>query len=264
MLLWAVPTAIVCARLYYVIFTPDEYFGAGKWINIVKIWNGGLAIYGGLIGAVIAVVLVCRHKKIPCGAMLDIGGLGMMIGQAIGRWGNFVNREAFGSVTSVPWKMGLTSASGTVYVHPTFLYESLWNVAGFVLLHFLSKKRKFDGQVFLMYIGWYGLGRYFIEGLRSDSLYLLSTDIRVSQLLALLMFAAAMIILFLNRSKYDGSNLYCNRIPVAAAAAGDTDMDLVTDSGETDSENTFDTSTEAENKDKNQNKLTEDNDDDQL
>jgi phosphatidylglycerol:prolipoprotein diacylglycerol transferase len=160
--------------------------------------------------------------------------------------------------------MGLTSASGTVYVHPTFLYESLWNVAGFVLLHFLSKKRKFDGQVFLMYIGWYGLGRYFIEGLRSDSLYLLSTDIRVSQLLALLMFAAAMIILFLNRSKYDGSNLYCNRIPAAAAAAGDTDMDLVTDSGETDSENTFDTSTEAENKDKNQNKLTEDNDDDQL
>jgi phosphatidylglycerol:prolipoprotein diacylglycerol transferase len=158
--------------------------------------------------------------------------------------------------------MGLTSASGTVYVHPTFLYESLWNVAGFVLLHFLSKKRKFDGQVFLMYIGWYGLGRYFIEGLRSDSLYLLSTDIRVSQLLALLMFAAAMIILFLNRSKYDGSNLYCNRIPAAAAAAGDTDMDSVTDSGETDSENTFDTSTEAENTDKN--KLTEDNDDDQL
>ena len=223
MLLLAVPLAVVCARLYYVIFTPQEYFGAGKWLNIVKIWEGGLAIYGGLIGAVLAVVIVCRHKKISVRAMLDIGGIGMMIGQAVGRWGNFMNREAFGAQTDVPWKMGLTTAQGTIYVHPTFLYESLWNVIGFVLIHFLSRKRKYDGQVFVMYIGWYGLGRYFIEGLRTDSLYILNTDIRVSQLLALLMFFAALVILVKNRGKHDPSELYCNRTSLVSAAEGEQD-----------------------------------------
>ena len=261
MLLWAVPTAIICARLYYVIFTPDEYFGAGKWQNIVKIWEGGLAIYGGLIGAVIAVILVCRHKKIPCGAMLDIGGMGMMIGQAVGRWGNFMNREAFGSVTDVPWKMGLTTASGTIYVHPTFLYESLWNIAGFVLIHFLSKKRRFDGQVFLMYIGWYGLGRYFIEGLRTDSLYLMNTDIRISQLLALLMFAAALIILVLNRGRHDPAKMYCNRLAAASdSAADDAGTVELDNAGEESTENNCSLSTDSQ--DKNENEQMEENKDD--
>ncbi len=193
MLLVSVPLAIVGARLYYVIFNPGNYFGPGKWGNIVKIWEGGLAIYGGVIGAVIGLVIICKARKIPIKPMLDIGGLGLLIGQAIGRWGNFMNREAFGSVTDVFCRMGLTlPGKETVYVHPTFLYESLWNVVGFFILHYVSKKhRKFDGQIFIMYLGWYGLGRFFIEGLRTDSLYIGHTDIRVSQLLALICFGLA-------------------------------------------------------------------------
>ena len=129
--------------------------------------------------------------------MLDIGGLGLLIGQAIGRWGNMMNREAFGEVTDIFCRMGLTlSGQETIYVHPTFLYESLWNAVGFIVLHIVSKKwRKFDGQIFLMYIGWYGLGRFFIEGLRTDSLYILNTDIRVSQLLAVICFGVAAVLL---------------------------------------------------------------------
>lgn len=197
MLICAVPSAIIGARLYYVIFNPDDYFGAGKWGNIVKIWEGGLAIYGGIIFAVAATIIVCKVRKIPLLPMLDIGGLGLLIGQAVGRWGNFMNREAFGCVTEVFCRMGLTlPGQETIYVHPTFLYESLWNAVGFILLHLVSKKwRKFDGQIFIMYIGWYGLGRFFIEGLRTDSLYLIGTDIRVSQLLAIICFGAAVILL---------------------------------------------------------------------
>lgn len=196
MLLASVPSAIVGARLYYIIFNPDNYFGEGKWGNIIKIWEGGLAIYGGIIFAIIALIIVCKARKIPILPMMDLGGLGLLIGQCIGRWGNFMNREAFGGITDVFCRMGLVVGDTTYYVHPTFLYESLWNLVGFILLHFISKKhRKFDGQIFLMYIGWYGLGRFMIEGLRTDSLYIGSTDIRVSQLLALVCFGAAVVIL---------------------------------------------------------------------
>lgn len=196
MLLAAVPSAIVGARLYYVIFNSENYFGPGKWGNIIKIWEGGLAIYGGIIFAVIALIIVCKARKISALPMLDIGGLGLLIGQAIGRWGNFMNREAFGEITDVFCRMGLITNNKVYYVHPTFLYESLWNIVGFVILHFISKKhRKFDGQIFTMYIGWYGLGRFMIEGLRTDSLYLGNSDIRISQLLALVCFGAAVILL---------------------------------------------------------------------
>ncbi len=194
----AAPAGIVGARLYYCIFfDPASYFGPGKWLNIFKVWEGGLAIYGGIIFAVAAVIIYSRVKKVPLGPMLDIGGLGLLIGQAVGRWGNFMNREAFGAETDVFCRMGLTvPGHDTIYVHPTFLYESLWNVLGLIILHVVSKKwRKFDGQIFLMYIGWYGLGRFFIEGLRTDSLYLFGTDIRVSQLLALICFGAVCVIL---------------------------------------------------------------------
>jgi phosphatidylglycerol:prolipoprotein diacylglycerol transferase len=221
MLICAIPAGIVCARLYYVIFNPSNYFGSGKWLNIFKIWEGGLAIYGGIIGAFIAVLIFCHVKKLPLGPFLDIGGLGLLIGQAVGRWGNFINREAFGAETTVPWRMGLTDVSGsvpeTIYVHPTFLYESLWNVIGFIILHFYSKKhRKYDGELFLMYIAWYGLGRYFVEGLRTDSLYLFS-DIRVSQLLALISFCIAIVILIRNRlrKKHDPADMFYNRVKVS-------------------------------------------------
>lgn len=199
MLICAVPSAVVCARAYYVIFNFSEY--RDNPVDVFKIWNGGLAIYGGIIGAILAVVIYCRVKKLKIGPMLDVGALGLFIGQAIGRWGNFINREAYGAATSLPWRMGLTNSAGTtIYVHPCFLYESLWNALGFVLMHFISKKhRKYDGQIFIMYMGWYGLGRMFIEGLRTDSLYLFSTNIRVSQLLAGITFLAALVLLFWNR-----------------------------------------------------------------
>lgn len=196
MLLAAVPSAIVGARLYYVIFNSENYFGPGKWGNIIKIWEGGLAIYGGIIFAVIALIIVCKARKIPVLPMLDIGGLGLLIGQAIGRWGNFMNREAFGGITDIFCRMGFIVGDSVLYVHPTFLYESLWNIIGFIALHIISKKhRKFDGQIFVTYVGWYGLGRFMIEGLRTDSLYLGNTDIRISQLIALLCFGTAIIIL---------------------------------------------------------------------
>lgn len=213
MLFVAVPAAIVCARLYYCIFEWELY--ADNPISILYIWEGGLAIYGGVIGAVVAVGLYSRIKKVPLGPLLDIGGLGLLIGQMIGRWGNFMNREAFGGLTDSFLKMGLTNASGEVfYVHPTFLYESLWNFVGFVLLHFYSKKRKFDGEVFAGYLAWYGLGRAWIEGLRTDSLYISGTGIRVSQLVAAVSFVLAVgFILYIRlKKKPDPSMLLVNRL----------------------------------------------------
>ncbi|MDR2357271.1 MAG: prolipoprotein diacylglyceryl transferase [Oscillospiraceae bacterium] len=199
-LIFGVPAGIVGARLYYAAFNPGDYFGAGKWLNILKLREGGLAIYGGIIFAAATVVIYARVKKIPLGALLDVIGLGFPIGQSIGRWGNFFNREAYGSVTRLPWRMGLTApGSETVYVHPTFLYESLWNALGFILLHNFSKKRRYDGQVFLLYLVWYGLGRFTIEGLRADSLYIPGSDIRASQLLSALLFVAALAALVYGR-----------------------------------------------------------------
>lgn len=180
--LFIVPFAVLCARLYYCIFEWDVY--KNNPIEILYIWNGGLAIYGGVIGAAIGILVFAKVKKIKVGAVLDITSLGFLIGQSIGRWGNFFNREAFGAETESFLRMGLLNrrTGETLYFHPTFLYESLWNAAGFLLIHYLSKNRRYDGQVALMYVVWYGLGRTFIEGLRMDSLYW--GDFRVSQLLA--------------------------------------------------------------------------------
>ena len=214
MLICAVPSAIVCARLYYCIF----YTEGGYWshpIRLLYIWEGGLAIYGGVIGAVAAVIIFTKVKKLSTGAMMDIGSLGLFIGQSIGRWGNFMNREAFGSQTDSFFRMGLTDAAGrTIYVHPTFLYESLWNALGLLILHFYSKKRKYDGQIFVMYLGWYGLGRMFIEGLRTDSLYFPGTNLRVSQLLAGLCVVFAVVFLFYNRvfREHDPEDLYVHAV----------------------------------------------------
>mgnify|MGYP004519076811 FL=1 len=184
LLIFTVPLAIVGARAYYVIFSWSDY--KDNPINVFKIWEGGLAIYGGVIGAVTGLIIFSKVKHIKIGPAADIGSLGLLIGQSIGRWGNFVNREAYGAKTNVPWRMGLTNEWGTFYYHPCFLYESLWNALGLLILHFYSKKRKFDGEVFFLYIAWYGLGRLFIEGLRTDSLYLFGSNLRVSQLVALL------------------------------------------------------------------------------
>ena len=213
-ILFAVPTAIICARIYYVAFRWEYY--KDNPISALYIWQGGIAIYGGVIGAILGLVLFSKVKKQKLSPYLDIMALGLLIGQLIGRWGNFFNREAYGAeiFNSFFLRMGIEEADGAVrYWHPTFLYESLWNLVGFVLLHFLSKKRKYDGQTFLQYLAWYGLGRVWIEGLRTDSLYICSTDIRVSQLLAGLSFVAAVgVMLYIRLYKNpNGSGMLVNR-----------------------------------------------------
>ena len=140
--LWVLPFAIICARAYYCAFEWQRY--ADDPVSVLYIWNGGLAIYGGVIGAVIGILVFCKVKKISPLAVLDIVSLGFLIGQTLGRWGNFFNREAFGAATDSFFKMGLFNEATQQfeYYHPTFLYESVWNLAGFIILHFLSKKRK--------------------------------------------------------------------------------------------------------------------------
>ena len=208
--LWVTPFAILCARAYYCIFSWKEF--AGDPISVLYIWKGGLAIYGGVIGAIAGVAVFCRIKKIKLAALLDLVLLGFLIGQGLGRWGNFFNREAFGAPTESFLRMGLYNIYTGEYefYHPTFLYESLWNLAGFLLLHFLSKKRRYDGQIALGYAAWYGLGRAIIEGLRMDSLYW--GPFRVSQLLAAISCAAAVFLLMLMQFRsHSPEKLYVNR-----------------------------------------------------
>ena len=188
-LIWAVIAAVVCARLYYCITYVDDA-GVHTYLHdpasFLRIRDGGLAIYGGVIGAVLALIVRSRMKKQSVWPILDIMGLGFLIGQIVGRWGNFFNREAYGYETDVFWRMGLTLNGSTIYVHPTFLYESLWNLLGFLLLSNHSKyRRQYQGQYFLLYLIWYGFGRAVIEGFRSDSLWLVPGVIRISQLLGL-------------------------------------------------------------------------------
>ncbi len=208
--LWVTPFAILCARIYYCAFAWEEY--AADPISVLYIWNGGIAIYGGVLGAIAGVLVFCRIKKIPVATVLDIVLLGFLIGQFIGRWGNFMNREAFGAPTEAFCRMGLynTVTGQWEYYHPTFLYESLWNMAGFVLLHFLSKRRQYDGQIALGYAAWYGLGRCIIEGLRMDSLYW--GPFRVSQWLAGISCVAALAVLAWQATRpHSRENLWANR-----------------------------------------------------
>ena len=185
--LFAVPLGIVCARLYYVIFEWEQY--KDNLSEIFATWHGGLAIYGGIIGGIIVIVVLCKVKKIYVMDMLDLFASAVPIGQILGRWGNFFNCEAYGSSTTLPWRMVIGKTleeAGATGNHPTFFYESAWNLIGFIILYFSSKKRKYHGEILLLYLGWYGLGRFFIEGLRTDSLYLWGTGIRVSQVVALI------------------------------------------------------------------------------
>ena len=209
--LWVTPVAVICARIYYCAFSWELY--ADNPISVLYIWEGGIAIYGSVIGAILGVIVFCKVKKLRITAVLDLVSLGFLIGQFIGRWGNFFNREAFGAETDSFLRMGLMKASTGVvtYYHPTFLYESLWNFTGFLLLHFLSKKRRYDGQIALGYVAWYGLGRAFIEGLRTDSLYIGS--FRVSQLLAAGSCVVALTILLIkSRKLHNPENLFVNQV----------------------------------------------------
>ena len=217
--LWIAPFAIVCARLYYCAFEWEQY--AANPISILYIWEGGIAIYGAVIGAAIGVIIHCKvFKKISVLATLDLVSLGFMIGQMMGRWGNFFNREAHGGVTDSFLRMGLINpvTGQGAYYHPTFLYESLWNLVGFILIHFLSKKRKYDGQVALYYVAWYGLGRAMIEGLRTDSLWW--GNFRVSQVLAAASCLAAVILLMVMAFRpHDPADLFVNKLAAKKAAA---------------------------------------------
>ncbi len=192
--IWTVLAGVVGARLYYVLFDfidrPDNY---NSFVDFIAIWNGGLAIYGGVIGGALAIFFVTRHKKLNTLKVMDSIAPGVMIAQAIGRWGNFFNGEAHGGVVAEGsplyfLRMGLLKGGEMQYVHPTFLYESLWNVLGFVLLTVFYRKKKFNGQIVLSYLAWYGFGRMFIEALRTDSLWLVPGVIRVSQLIGAICF----------------------------------------------------------------------------
>ena len=243
MMLFAVPAALVAIRAYYVIFNLS-YFqnadGSLNWGKVLNYGDGGLAIYGAIISSAIVLLIFCKVKKLSFLAFADLGVHGLFIGQLIGRWGNFMNVEAFGSATALPWRMsGPTIAdymarngyvdeagynailSGTLGVHPTFFYESVWNLAGLVMVYFLGKKRKFDGQCFLFYVFWYGLGRAWIEGLRTDSLYLyVGSTIRVSQLVAALsaLVAGAVLLWMMWRMKGARRELFADRVAAQAPA----------------------------------------------
>ena len=220
LVLWLIPLSIVGARLYFVLFKLDYYLAHPG--EIVEIWNGGLAIYGGVIAGVIVMLLVCRRKKIPWQAMIDLLVFGLLIGQILGRWGNFMNREAFGAETEIFCRMKLTAPDGrSICVHPTFLYESLWNLVGFIGLLIWERRggRRYDGQAALGYFFWYGVGRSWIEGLRTDSLYIGNSALRVSQLLSIVLALAALVLLVVNaRKKHPSEDLYVNRVAAAAAA----------------------------------------------
>ena len=209
--IFSIPAAIIGARLYYVIFAFDQF---DSFYRIVAIWEGGLAVYGGIIVGFLTAFLVCKFKKISFLSVFDSTAPAIMLGQIIGRWGNFTNMEAYGAKTDVLWRMSIERHeilySGQNYVryievHPTFLYESIWNLIGFIIINLLYKKKKFDGQIFLMYITWYGLGRMFIEGFRVDSLYLGS--FRISQVVGILCVIAGIALFIFLLSKFKTQKL---------------------------------------------------------
>jgi len=229
LLLFCLPAAIIGARLYYVAFRWDYY--AGNWSEILNIRGGGLAFYGGFLGGVLMGALVCFVKKRRILPTLDLACICFPLAQAIGRWGNFVNCEAFGGPTSMPWGM---SINGAAPVHPTFLYESIWNLIGFALLHFYSKKRKFDGECALGYLAWYGFGRMIIEGMRTDSLYIGATNIRASQLLAFVFFFVGFALLCYMHltKKYRTCPIFKARMADGPTAEPIPDLDEVLESAE--------------------------------
>ena len=233
--LWAIPSCILGSRIYYILFYLDLYRkadGSLDFAAMVRLWDGGLAIYGTVIAGVIVLFIFAKCRKLKFTALTDLGVMGLILGQCIGRWANFINREAFGGLTDLPWRMQLwTSSTKTIEVHPTFFYESVWNLVGLLILVFaITKNRRFDGENTCFYFLWYGIGRFWIEGLRTDSLYLfdwtfLGEPIRVSQALSLGLFAFAVLAMIWNLAvkKHTPEELYVNQVAAAA---------LVTEEGE--------------------------------
>lgn len=254
LMIFAVPAALIAIRAYYVIFNLDLYKnvdGSLNWEAIFRYSDGGLAIYGAIISSAIVLLIFCHVRKVSFLAFADLGVHGLFIGQLIGRWGNFMNVEAYGGVTDLPWRMCSESIAqdmlaqgyvdqtgfqaildGTLGVHPTFFYESAWNFIGLILVYLIGRRwRKYDGECFLFYLCWYGLGRAWIEGLRTDSLYffgleLFGVPIRVSQMVAAVCFVAAGAILLYNRFRpHDPAKLYVNRLKAQAEQKSDDKSD---------------------------------------
>lgn len=206
LMLWAIPIAIISARIYYVIFQWDYY--SQNPGDIVKIWNGGIAIHGALIGAVITAYIFTRIKKVSFWKIADIAAPSIILGQAIGRWGNFMNQEAHGGEVTRQFLENLylpdfiinqMYINGTYY-HPTFLYESLWNFAGFIILILLRRVNLRRGELFLTYVIWYSIGRFFIEGMRTDSL-MVTDFLRAAQMLSVALVIGAIALIIYRRVK---------------------------------------------------------------
>lgn len=199
---WGLIIGLICARIYYVIF--DREVLSGNFWNIFKIWNGGIAIYGGLIGAVGTAFVYSKIKKIQTFKVFDVFVPGLLIGQLIGRWGNFVNAEVYGEISTLPWRMTINGSAG---VHPLFLYESLWNFVGLIIVILFRDKKKADGQVFFFYTLWYGVGRFFLEGMRQSQyiLWFIPNKLGISQLVALLtiLLSIGMLIQLSYKSKFE-------------------------------------------------------------
>ncbi len=234
--IYAVIIAIVGARLYYVLFDIIGNGNGGNYksfVDYIAIWRGGIAIYGAIIGGALAILAVAKIKKINTLKCYDMIAPGVMIGQILGRWGNFFNGEAFGATPaegSLLYVMRMeVKQEGWFYsvtAHPTFLYESVWNLVGFLIINAFYRKKRFDGEVFLWYISWYGFGRMFIEGLRTDSLY--AGGIRISQLVGVLCFVvgATLTLVFHIRAVKRGTQ-------VQFATAGDAATAIVTEAADT-------------------------------
>ena len=210
-LVWGTVFGIIGARTYYVLFNFDNF--RNDLISVFYIWNGGIAIYGSVIGAFVTGLVVSKIKHLNCFKMFDLASIGFLIGQIVGRWGNFVNAEAYGrpfssqELSSLPfWAMGIGYPTST-YVHPIFLYESLWNLIGLILIFIVIKPHiRFGGEITTFYFGWYGFGRFFTEGIRGgDELYFLNTNIRVSQMLAAILFFISLLIFILKFTHKDKS-----------------------------------------------------------
>lgn len=207
LLLIAVPVAIICARLYYVIFEWNNYYRYHP-AEMFKIWEGGLAIHGGLIGAIITGILFAKYKQLSFWKLADIAAPSIILGQAVGRWGNFINQEAHGGEVSRQFLENLHLPQFIidqmyikgVYYHPTFLYESIWNIIGFALLIFLRKVNLRRGELFLTYLIWYSVGRFFIEGMRTDSL-MIGEQLRTAQLISILIIVGSLLIMFIRRKQ---------------------------------------------------------------
>ncbi|MBE6689248.1 MAG: prolipoprotein diacylglyceryl transferase [Ruminococcaceae bacterium] len=168
-IIFTVPMGIISARIFYVLFSLNDYH---SFYEMIAIWNGGISILGAVIGGALTIVAVTKFKRISTFKALDAIAPAVMIGQILGRWGNFMNAEVYGNETTLPWRMRITSAQGTIEVHPLFLYESLWNLAGLIIIHLIYKKKTFDGQIFLCYVFWYGLIRSLLELMRNDEFIL--------------------------------------------------------------------------------------------